>query len=70
MVFSVVSGVVILLAWVVLAIMQIWLGLLDPEVFCKITITACILLAVIIVVTLVVREYFSEKRLKKDGFID
>jgi hypothetical protein len=56
--------------WAVLAIVQLWLQPLSADVFLKVSITLGIVLAAIIVVTLVVKEYVSEQKLKKDGFID
>ena len=44
--------------------------LLSVEVFAKLTLTAGILVVIIVITTLVIREYFSEKKLKKYGFID
>ncbi|MEG0342415.1 hypothetical protein ACK2M2_08225 [Acinetobacter sp. TY1] len=52
------------------SIAQLLFKLLSVEVFAKLTLTAGILVVIIVITTLVIREYFSEKKLKKYGFID
>lgn len=52
------------------SIAQLLFKLLSVEVFAKLTLTAGILVVIIVITTLVIREYLSEKQLKKDGFID
>lgn len=68
--WGIISGLVVGLGWAVLALVQLWMAPLTAEVFFKISVTAGVLLAAIVVVTLVVKEYLSEKKLKQDGFID
>lgn len=60
----------IAVAWALLAIAQIWIQPVSAQVFLKLSITAGILIAIIIVVTLAVREYFTEKKMRDNGFID
>ena len=67
---GIISALGIALSWVVLALVQLWVQPLSADLFFKLTVTAGILVVVIVVVTLVVREYLSEKKLKQDGFID
>lgn len=43
---------------------------LSADLFLRITVSAALVVAVIVIITLVVREYLSEKRLKDQGFID
>ena len=64
------SALIISVLWGLLAIAQLWFELLSVEVFTKITVTVAILEAIIIIATLVIREYLTDKKLKKDGFID
>ena len=52
------------------SIAQLLFKLLSVEVFAKLTLTAGILVVIIVITTLVIREYLSEKQLKKDVFID
>ncbi|WP_218955513.1 hypothetical protein [Acinetobacter sp. YH12094] len=49
---------------------QLWSKLLSVEVFTKLTVTVAILEAIIIIATLVIREYLTDKKMKKDGYID
>jgi uncharacterized membrane protein YcjF (UPF0283 family) len=65
-----ISMLSITVAWAILAVIQLWAQLLTAENFLKVSATAGILVAIILIVTLVAREYFSEKKLKNDGFID
>jgi hypothetical protein len=67
---GVISGLLVAVCWSILAIAQLWVAPLPAEMFMKVSVTAGILLALIVVVTLVVREYLSEQKLKRDGFID
>jgi hypothetical protein len=68
--YGVISGLAVGLGWAVLALVQLWLAPLTPEIFIKISVTAGVVLAAIVLVTLAVSEYLSEKKLKQDGFID
>lgn len=68
--YGVFSALLITVIWAVLALGQLWTGWLSAEVFTKLTITCGVLVGVIVLVTLVIREYLSEKKLKEDGFID
>ena len=52
------------------SIAQLLFKLLSVEVFAKLTLTAGIFVVIIVITTLVIREYLSEKQLKKDGFMD
>ena len=56
--------------WVILAIIQLWLTPLDPVIFLKISITAGLLLVAVLVITIVIREYWREQKMQKDGYID
>ncbi|HCK29381.1 hypothetical protein [Acinetobacter ursingii] len=68
--YGVISALFISILWSVLAILQLWFSILDIDVFLKLTVTAGILLVIIVIVTLVIREYLSDKQLKKEGFLD
>jgi hypothetical protein len=67
---GVVAALGIALAWAALALAQLWLGVLDADIFFKITITAGVLVVAIVIVLLVVREHLSSQDLKARGFID
>ena len=55
---------------VVLSLVQLWFGLFDSAVFAKAIITISAFFVVSLVVTLVLREYVSDKEMKKKGYID
>jgi len=65
-----ISALAIAVAWALLAIVQLWAQPLPAGVFIKVSVTAGILVVLILIVTLAVREYLSEKKLKDDGYID
>lgn len=67
---GVISALSIAVAWALVAIAQLWAKPLSADHFVKLSITAAILVVVIMVVTLVVRELMTEKKLKDDGYID
>ena len=53
-----------------LALAQLWFAPMSAEVFSKVFITLCVLFVVVLGITLVRREYISDKNLKDSGFID
>lgn len=55
---------------VFLTLAQMWLGLFEPEIFWKLFITLVGFFVVALAVTLVFKEYLSEKEMKKKGYID
>lgn len=60
----------IFVAWVALALVQLWWTPLDGELFLKLTVTAGALFVVALGVTLVVNEYVTGKRQKDHGYLD
>jgi hypothetical protein len=67
---GVIIGLGLFIAWSLLALAQLWFAPLSAEVFVKLTVTAAVIETVVIIVTLVLREYRSEKELKSKGYID
>lgn len=67
---GVISALAVTVLWSLLALAQLWFAPLSADLFIRITVSAALIVAVIVVITLVVREYLSEKRLKDQGFID
>lgn len=67
---GVICALSIAVAWSLLAIAQLWVQPVSAEIFVKVSITAVILEAIILIVTLALREYLSERKLKEQGFID
>ncbi len=56
--------------WVVLALLQVWFGLFSIEVFIKLSISAGLLFSIVLALSLVIREYISDKKMKDSGYID
>ena len=67
---GVISALAVTVLWSLLALAQLWFAPLSADLFLRITVSAALVVAVIVIITLVVREYLSEKRLKDQGFID
>lgn len=53
-----------------LSLAQLWFAPLSAEVFSKVLITLGVIFIVVLGITLVRREYISEKKMKDSGFID
>jgi hypothetical protein len=60
----------ITVAWAVLAIAQLWMRVVSSEVFLKLSITAAVVTVLVLIVTIAIREYVTDKELKAKGFID
>jgi hypothetical protein len=67
---GIITCLTITILWVLLAISQLWFDVVSAEIFSKLTVTAGILVAAILVVTLGIREYLSEKEMKSKDFIN
>ncbi|WP_341503146.1 hypothetical protein [Gallaecimonas sp. GXIMD4217] len=63
-------SVVILVLWGLMALAQLWYQPLDGEVFFKLTLSAALIEVVVVAVALIRREYLTEKRQRKDRYID
>ena len=55
---------------VVLSLVQMWFSPLDVVLYWKLIITTGAFFIVALIITLVFKEYLSEKEMKKKGFID
>lgn len=64
-----ISAALIIAAAGVLTLLQLWTGLLAPGTFWKVMISLAVLLALIIVIALIVREYLTEKRQRDKDLI-
>lgn len=60
----------IVVLWTGLALLQLWFSLLAIDVFIKISISAIVVIAAVLLVSLGIREYLTDKDLKAKGFID
>lgn len=67
---TVITSLIILTCWALLAIIQLWLTPMDALTFVKISATAAVLEVVILIAGLARREYCEERDLKKKGFLD
>ena len=56
--------------WVLLLILQLWFSFIEAELFIKITLIMAGLFVIILTALLVFGQYFSEKKMKDDGFIN
>lgn len=56
--------------WILLLIVQLWFDFIDGELFFKLSLTMAGLFVIILAALLVFSQYFSEKKLKDDGFIN
>lgn len=55
---------------VLLSLMQMWFSPIETELFWKLLITIGAFFIIALGITLVLREYLSEKEMKKKGYID
>ena len=55
---------------VVISLIQLWFSPMSAELFWKLIITIAAFFIVALAITLVFKEYLSEKEMKKKGFID
>jgi hypothetical protein len=67
---GIIACLTITILWVLLAISQLWFDVVSADIFFKLSLTAGILVAAILVVTLGIREYLSEKEMKSKDFIN
>lgn len=56
--------------WGLLALIQLWVPLFSGEVFFKISLSAFVIVVIVLVTTLAIREYLDDKSMKSKGFID
>ena len=66
---SIITGV-ILAAYAVFALVWLWGSSISWAAFVKVTITAGVIVIVVLGLALLYREYVEEKEMKKDGFLD
>lgn len=60
----------IFVAWVALALLQLWFVPFDGALFLKLSLTAAALFGVVLGVSLVLREQASDRRLRQRGYLD
>lgn len=55
---------------VILSLVQLWFTPFEPDLFFKLMVTISAFFVVALGITLVFKEYLSEKEMKKKGYID
>ncbi len=65
-----ITAILIVVAWSIMSVAQLWWHTLSVEMYWKITVTMALIGGGVIAASLIAREYLSEKKLKKDKFID
>ncbi len=66
---SIVS-ILIIISWSALTITEVWFDVVSAEIYWKITLTMALVGGGVVIASLIAKEYFSEKQMKKDKFID
>ena len=64
------AALIIAIIYMVLFVLNIWTSIFDVELFFKLTVTFGVVLMAIVAVFLVVRELSTDKKLKKDKYMD
>lgn len=67
---GVIASIALFVLTVLLCLAQLWLDLLDEELFWKLFLTLAALFVLVLGVTIAVSEYLSEKEMKSQGYID
>jgi hypothetical protein len=64
------TSIIIVVSWTVLTLLQLWGFGIEWGLYLKITITMALLGGGIVIAALIFREYGSEKKMKKEKFLD
>lgn len=65
---GVVIGTIIL--WVIISLPQLWGNVMDEGIYLKLTVTMLLIGGGILIVSIIKKDYKTEKKLKEDNFID
>ena len=65
-----ITAILIVISWSALTVAEIWGDFISTEIYWKITLTMALVGGGVVLAALIAREYFSEKQMKKDKFID
>lgn len=68
--FASYTAILIVVCWSALTVAEIWTDVISTELYWKITITMAIAGGAIVLASLIAREYLSERKMKKDKYID
>ena len=63
-------AIIVVALWSLMTLAQLWLESFSLDLYLKLTLTLALVGAGIVMIALIFREYSSEKKLKKDKFID
>tara|TARA_B100000586_G_C20056215_1_gene404213 strand:+ start:506 stop:901 length:396 start_codon:yes stop_codon:yes gene_type:complete len=61
-------GTIIL--WVIISLAQLWGPVMDEGIYLKLTVTMLLIGGGILIVSIIKKEYKTDKKLKEDNFID
>ena len=61
-------GTIIL--WVIISLAQLWGPVMDKSIYLKLTVTMVLIGGGILIVSIIKKEYKTDKKLKEDNFID
>lgn len=68
--FASITSIVIVISWVSLTITMCWVDAISAILYWKITVTMILVGGGVILVSLIAREYLTDKRMKKNKLID
>ena len=66
---SIVTGA-ILAMYAIFLLLQLWVSIVSWAIFTKVTITAAVIIVVVLGLALLNREYIEEKSMKGDNYLD
>ena len=61
-------GTIIL--WVIISLAQLWGPVMDADIYLKVTVTMLLIGGGILIVSIIKKDYKTEKKLKENNFID
>ena len=64
------TTIITVVLWAILSLAQLWIDIMPMAIYWKITITLAVIGGVVVLASLIAREYISEKEMKKEDFID
>jgi len=66
------SGVAIgtIILWVIISLTQLWGNVIDAGLYLQLTVTMLLIGGGILIVSIIKKEYKTDKKLKEDNFID
>ena len=67
---AVITAIITIISWSALTVVKLWGGVMSTDLYWKISFTMAVIGGGIVLSALIVKEYQSEKQLKKDKFVD